>query len=76
MRPNRLDRQLYRLRRFRLRPSARRLGSANARRRSRYVLGFKDAGGIVHTHSRWATIFSQMKKDIPALGTTHADYYY
>ncbi|MBR2028180.1 MAG: L-ribulose-5-phosphate 4-epimerase [Oscillospiraceae bacterium] len=37
---------------------------------------FKDAGGIVHTHSRWATIFSQMKKDIPALGTTHADYYY
>lgn len=32
--------------------------------------------GICHTHSRWATIFSQMKKDIPALGTTHGDYFY
>ena len=37
---------------------------------------FKDVGGIVHTHSRWATIFAQMKKDVPALGTTHADYFY
>ncbi|MBE6878730.1 MAG: L-ribulose-5-phosphate 4-epimerase [Ruminococcaceae bacterium] len=37
---------------------------------------FSDVGGIVHTHSRWATIFSQMKKDIPALGTTHGDYFY
>ncbi|MBQ6929705.1 MAG: L-ribulose-5-phosphate 4-epimerase [Oscillospiraceae bacterium] len=37
---------------------------------------FKEVGGIVHTHSRWATIFAQMKKDIPALGTTHADYFY
>lgn len=37
---------------------------------------FNDVGGIVHTHSRWATIFAQMKKDIPALGTTHADYFY
>lgn len=37
---------------------------------------FKDIGGIVHTHSRWATIWSQAGKDIPALGTTHADYFY
>ena len=37
---------------------------------------FENIGGIVHTHSRWATIFAQMKKDIPALGTTHADYFY
>ncbi|MBQ7816083.1 MAG: L-ribulose-5-phosphate 4-epimerase [Oscillospiraceae bacterium] len=37
---------------------------------------FKETGGIVHTHSRWATIFAQMKKDVPALGTTHADYFY
>ena len=37
---------------------------------------FENIGGIVHTHSRWATIFSQMKKDIPALGTTHGDYFY
>ncbi|MBQ5783112.1 MAG: L-ribulose-5-phosphate 4-epimerase [Oscillospiraceae bacterium] len=37
---------------------------------------FPDVGGVVHTHSRWATIFSQMKKDCPALGTTHGDYFY
>lgn len=33
-------------------------------------------GGIVHTHSRWATIFSQAGMGVPALGTTHADYFY
>lgn len=33
-------------------------------------------GGIVHTHSRWATIFAQAGRAIPALGTTHADYFY
>lgn len=32
--------------------------------------------GIVHTHSRWATLFAQAKIAIPALGTTHADYFY
>jgi L-ribulose-5-phosphate 4-epimerase len=37
---------------------------------------FPEAGGIVHTHSRWATIFSQAGRGIPALGTTHADYFY
>lgn len=37
---------------------------------------FPGVGGIVHTHSRWATIFAQMGKDIPAYGTTHADYFY
>lgn len=37
---------------------------------------FPGLGGIVHTHSTWATIFSQAGKDIPALGTTHADYFY
>ncbi len=37
---------------------------------------FENIGGIVHTHSRWATIFSQCAKGIPALGTTHADYFY
>ncbi|MDR2044815.1 MAG: L-ribulose-5-phosphate 4-epimerase [Clostridium sp.] len=35
-----------------------------------------DVGGIVHTHSRWATIFAQRKRKIPALGTTHADYFH
>lgn len=37
---------------------------------------FENIGGIVHTHSRWATIFAQTGKPIPALGTTHADYFY
>ena len=37
---------------------------------------FPSLGGIVHTHSRWATIFAQMGRGIPALGTTHADYFY
>ena len=33
-------------------------------------------GGIVHTHSRWATIFAQAGRGIFALGTTHGDYFY
>jgi len=37
---------------------------------------FQNIGGVVHTHSRWATIFSQSGKGIPALGTTHGDYFY
>ena len=37
---------------------------------------FPNIGGIVHTHSRWATTFAQAGKGIPALGTTHADYFY
>ena len=37
---------------------------------------FPDCGGIVHTHSRWATSFAQAGRAIPALGTTHADYFY
>jgi len=37
---------------------------------------FPDIGGVAHTHSRWATIFAQMGRGIPALGTTHADTFY
>nr|WP_310616425.1 L-ribulose-5-phosphate 4-epimerase [Pantoea cypripedii] len=37
---------------------------------------FTDIGGIVHTHSRHATIWSQAGQDLPAWGTTHADYFY
>lgn len=37
---------------------------------------FSDVGGVVHTHSRSATIWAQAGIDIPALGTTHADYFY
>lgn len=37
---------------------------------------FPTIGGVVHTHSRWATIWAQAGMDIPALGTTHGDYFY
>ena len=37
---------------------------------------FASIGGIVHTHSRWATTYAQAGRGIPALGTTHADYFY
>ena len=37
---------------------------------------FTDIGGIVHTHSPWATSWAQAARPIPPLGTTHADYYY
>ena len=37
---------------------------------------FPNIGGIVHTHSRYATVWAQAELDIPALGTTHADYFY
>ncbi len=37
---------------------------------------FDDIGGITHTHSKWATIFSQAGRAIKPLGTTHADTFY
>jgi L-ribulose-5-phosphate 4-epimerase len=37
---------------------------------------FPQIGGIVHTHSPWATSWAQAGRPIPALGTTHADYFY
>lgn len=37
---------------------------------------FKNIGGITHTHSEWATSWAQAGMGIPALGTTHADYFY
>ena len=37
---------------------------------------FPFIGGVVHTHSRWATTFAQAGMDIPAMGTTHGDYFY
>ena len=37
---------------------------------------FEHCGGIVHTHSRWATTFAQAGMDIPAMGTTQGDYFY
>jgi L-ribulose-5-phosphate 4-epimerase len=37
---------------------------------------FGNIGGIVHTHSEWATSWAQAGLGIPAIGTTHADYFY
>jgi len=37
---------------------------------------FPKCGGIVHTHSRWATTFAQAGMGIPAMGTTQGDYFY
>ena len=37
---------------------------------------FPEVGGIVHTHSRWATAGAQTGRGIPCYGTTHADYFY
>jgi L-ribulose-5-phosphate 4-epimerase len=36
---------------------------------------FREVGGIVHTHSLHATAWAQACRDLPALGTTHADYF-
>jgi len=37
---------------------------------------FEEIDGIVHTHSLYATAWAQAKREIPALGTTHADYFH
>ena len=37
---------------------------------------FPGLGGVVHTHSRWATSFAQAGRGIPAFGTTQGDYFY
>lgn len=37
---------------------------------------FPGLGGVVHTHSRWATTFAQAGRGIPAMGTTQGDYFY
>lgn len=37
---------------------------------------FNTIGGVVHTHSEWATSWAQAGRPIPPFGTTHADYFY
>ena len=37
---------------------------------------FQGIGAVIHTHSTFATIMAQARRPIPALGTTHADYFY
>jgi L-ribulose-5-phosphate 4-epimerase len=40
------------------------------------VRAFPGIGGVVHTHSMFATVFAQARREIPCLGTTHADYFH
>ena len=42
----------------------------------RLYLGFKQIGGIAHTHSSHATAFAQAGRPVPIFGTTHADYFF
>lgn len=37
---------------------------------------YPEIGGVVHTHSTWATSWAQAAREIPCYGTTHADYFY
>ena len=37
---------------------------------------FEGVGGVVHTHSTYATAWAQAGRDIPNIGTTHADYFH
>ena len=41
-----------------------------------FYKAFPNVGGVVHTHSRWATSFAQAGRGIPAYGTTQGDYFY
>jgi L-ribulose-5-phosphate 4-epimerase len=47
--------------------------SVDSETHRRLYLAFSDVGGITHTHSLSAVAFAQAKRDIPVLGTTHAD---
>jgi len=37
---------------------------------------FSEIGGVVHTHSQWATSWAQAGRNLPPYGTTHADYFF
>jgi L-ribulose-5-phosphate 4-epimerase len=50
--------------------------SSDAKTHIELFKAFPGIGAVVHTHSRWATVFAQAGVGIPALGTTHADHYY
>ncbi|MCC8130641.1 MAG: L-ribulose-5-phosphate 4-epimerase [Oscillospiraceae bacterium] len=41
-----------------------------------FYKAFPNIGGVTHTHSSYATSFAQAGRGIPALGTTHGDYFY
>jgi len=50
--------------------------SSDAQTHRMLYAGFAEIGGIVHTHSPHATAWAQAKKELPPLGTTHADHFH
>jgi len=50
--------------------------STDARTHLELYRRFDEVGGVVHTHSAYATSFAQAAQNIPCYGTTHADYFY
>jgi L-ribulose-5-phosphate 4-epimerase len=50
--------------------------SSDTKTHLRLYRAFGGIGGVVHTHSRYATAWAQAKRPIPCLGTTHADYFH
>lgn len=50
--------------------------SSDTRTHLELYRAFPALGGVVHTHSTCAVAFAQARRDLPALGTTHADYFY
>lgn len=50
--------------------------SSDTKTHVRLYRAFEEIGGIAHTHSFFATSWSQAQKALPCLGTTHADYFH
>jgi L-ribulose-5-phosphate 4-epimerase len=50
--------------------------SSDTRTHVKLYAAFPEIGGVVHTHSRYATSWAQAKKSLPCMGTTHADYFH
>jgi L-ribulose-5-phosphate 4-epimerase len=50
--------------------------SSDTKTHLRLYRAFGGIGGVVHTHSRYATAWAQARRPLPCLGTTHADYFY
>ena len=50
--------------------------SSDTKTHVRLYKEFADIGGVVHTHSRFATAWAEARKPLPCFGTTHADYFH
>lgn len=50
--------------------------SSDTKTHTEIYKAFTDIGAICHTHSTYATAWAQAGRNIPCLGTTHADYFY